>query len=49
MDGRGNPDDFRFYEPAEEYKNDAKRFYKDLICIKDTMELQGDYNAAAAK
>ena len=50
LDGDSNIDAYKFYEPSEEYKADANRFYNQLNCIKnDDAELMGDYNSVAGK
>ena len=49
LDGDENQDKYLFYEPAEEFLSDMKRFYGILQCIKDEATLMGDYNSAKGK
>ena len=44
-----NDDEYDFFHPAEEFKNDIKRFYKHLLCIKKGAEIRGDFNSNAGK
>ena len=49
LDGKGDNDNFLFFQPSEEFTGDANRFYSQLNClVNDDAELQGDYNAAKA-
>lgn len=49
FEGKGEDEDFLFFQPSEESEADANRFYNVLNClVNDDAELQGDYNSARA-
>ena len=49
LEGDANQDNYLFYQPAEEFASDTRRFYSILNCIKDDATIMGDYNSAKAK